>query len=57
MTSKVKKHIGSHYLLTERQPFVVEYILQEVLNKIIDKLITYHIFRIHSEDCIICGFF
>ena len=57
MTSKVKKHIGSHYLLTERQPFVVEYILQEVLNKIINKLITYHIFRIHSEDCIICGFF
>ena len=34
-----------------------EYTLQEVLNKIKNKSITYNIFRIHSDDTIMCGFY
>ena len=34
----------------------MEYILQEVISKIKDKSISYNIFRIHSDDSVICGF-
>ena len=37
--------------------FVVQYIPQEVLNKITDKSITQNIFRIQGNACIICGFY
>ena len=37
-------------------PFAMEYILQEALNKIKDKSITHNIFRIQSNDSIISGF-
>ena len=35
----------------------MEYIHQEALNKIRDKLITHNIFRIQDDDSIICGFY
>ena len=34
----------------------IEYIPQEVLNKIKDKSITYNIFRIQHDGSIMCGF-
>ena len=37
--------------------FGVEYIFQEVLNKIKDKSITHDIFIIQSDDSITCGFY
>ena len=37
--------------------FGTEYIPQEVLSKIKDKSITYNIFRIQSDDSIMCGFY
>ena len=37
--------------------FGVEYILQEVLSKIKDKSITHNIFRMQSDDSIMCGFY
>ena len=37
--------------------FGIEYIPQEVLNKIKDKSITHNIFRIQSDDSIISGFY
>ena len=40
MIKEVKEHIGFHYLLTEIQLYTffgIEYIPQEVLNKIRDK--------------------
>ena len=37
--------------------FGIEYIPQEVLNKIKDKSITHNIFRIHNNVSIMCGFF
>ena len=37
--------------------FGIEYIPQEVLNKIRDKSITYSIFRIQDNDSIMCGFY
>ena len=37
--------------------FGIEYIPQEVLNKIRDKLITHNIFRIQDNESIICGFY
>ena len=36
--------------------FGVEYIPQEVLNKIQDKSITHNIFRIQDSESIMCGF-
>ena len=35
----------------------IEYIPQEVLNKIKDKSITHNIFRIQDNDSIMCGFY
>ena len=37
--------------------FGIEYISQEVLNKIEDKSITKNIFRIKCNDCTMCGFY
>ena len=37
--------------------FGIEYILQEVLNKIKDKSVSHVIFRIQPDDCIICEFY
>ena len=37
--------------------FEIEYILQELLNKISEKSITHNIFRIQENDTIICGFY
>ena len=37
--------------------FAIEYIPQEVLNKIKDKLITHNIFRIQNNESIMCGIF
>ena len=37
--------------------FGIVYIPQEVINKIKDKSITHNIFRIYSDDSIICGFY
>ena len=54
---KLMKHIGYHYLLTCSCILLllgIEYILQEVLNKIKDKSITHNIFRIQDNDSIMC---
>ena len=61
MIKKVKEHIGFHYLLTEilgvyLGSFGIEYILQEVLNKIRDKSITHNIFKIQDNESIMCEF-
>ena len=56
---KVKEQIGFHYLLTEIQLYtliLLEYIPQEVLNKIKDKSITDNIFRIQDNASNMCGF-
>ena len=37
--------------------FVIEYIPQEVLNKIKDKTIIHNIFRIQDNRSIMCGFY
>ena len=37
--------------------FEIEYIPQEVLNKIKDKSITHNIFRIQDNESIMCGFY
>ena len=37
--------------------FGIEYIPQEVLNKIKDKSITHNIFRIRGNESIMCGFY
>ena len=37
--------------------FGIEYILQEVLNKIRNKSITHNIFRIQDNESIMCGFY
>ena len=60
-----KKSKGTHWVLLfiERNTavyfdsFGIEYIPQEVLNKIKDKSITHNIFRIQDEDSIMCGFY
>ena len=64
MIKIVKEHIGFHYLLTEINlytvyfdSFGIEYIHQEVLNKIKDKSFTHNIFRIQDNESIMCGFF
>ena len=38
-------------------PFEIEYIPQEVLNKIKDKSITHNIFRIQHNESIMCRFY
>ena len=48
----MKKSKGTHF-----DSFGLEYILQEVLNKIKDKSITLNIFRIQDNDFIMCGFY
>ena len=37
--------------------FEIEYIPQEVLNKVKDKSITYNIFRMQIDDSIMCRFY
>ena len=37
--------------------FGIEYITEEVLNKIRDKSITHNIFRIQDNECIMCRFY
>ena len=37
--------------------FGIEYIPQEVLNKIKDKSVTHNIFRIQDNESIMCGFY
>ena len=37
--------------------FEIEYIPQEVLNRIRDKSTTHNIFRIQDNDAIMCGFY
>ena len=37
--------------------FGIEYILQEVLNKIKDKSVTHDILRMQDHNFIVCGFF
>ena len=58
MMKIVNEHTGFHYLLTEMQlhTFGIEYIPQEVLNKIKNKSITHNIFRIQDNESIIVGF-
>ena len=50
-----------HYLLTEIQlydtAFGIEYIPQEILNKIKVKSITHNIIRIQYNDSVMCGFY
>ena len=36
--------------------FVIEYVPQEVLNKIRDKSITHNIFKIQDDESFLCGF-
>ena len=59
--NNLKQHIGLHYLLTGIQvhtySFGIEYIAQEVLNKIKDKSITHNIFTMQDDDSIMCGFY
>ena len=43
----------AEYLYT----FEIEYLLQEVLNKIKDKFIPHNMFRIQSNDYIICEYY
>ena len=62
MIKTLKKHIGFHYLLTKRQLYIfnsfgIEYIPQEVLNKIKDKSITHNIIRIQVNESFMCGFY
>ena len=62
MIKIVKEHIGFHYLFIKNiakyfDSFGIEYIPQEVLNKIRDKLITHNIFRIGDNESIMCGFY
>ena len=61
----IKKSKGTHWvsLFIDRNTainfgsFGIEYIPQNVLNKIRDKLITLNIFRIQNNDSIMCGFY
>ena len=61
----VKKTKGTHWvsLFIDRNTavcfdsFGIEYIPQEVLNKVRDKSITLNIFRIQDNESIICGFY
>ena len=62
MIKIVKKHTGFHCLLTEIKLYIsgffeIEYIPQEVLNKIRDKSITHNVFTIQDNESIVCGFY
>ena len=58
MTTKVKERTEFHYLQTKKavyfDSFQIEYIPQDVLNKIKDQLIAHNIFRIKSNYFIMC---
>ena len=45
------------YMVVYLDSFRIEYIPQEVLNKIKHKSITHNIFRIQDDDSIMCGFY
>ena len=61
----IKKIKGTHWVpwFIDRNTtvyfdsFRIEYIPQEALNKIRDKLITHNIFRIQNNEYIVCGFY
>ena len=58
---KVEEHIGVLLFIDRNtvlyfHSFEIEYILQEVLNKIKDKSITHNIFRIQDNESVMCGF-
>ena len=65
MMEIVKEHIGFHYLSPKKRKkkaanfnfFWIEYISQEVLNKIKNKLITHNIFRIQNNESTMCEFY
>ena len=60
-----KKGKGTHWvsLFIDRNTavyfdfFEIEYIPQEVLNKIRDKPVTHNIFRIPDNESVMCGFY
>ena len=60
-----KKSKGTHWvsLFIDRNTamyfhsFGINYLLQEVLNKINNKSITNNIFRIQSDNSVMCGFY
>ena len=58
MTTKVKERTEFHYLQKKKavyfDSFQIEYIPQDVLNKIKDQLIAHNIFRIKSNYFIMC---
>ena len=51
MTKRVKEHIVSHC-----DSFAIKCIPQEVLNEIKGQLFTHNIFRIQSNDSVMCRF-
>ena len=61
MKNKVKEYCAS--LLIDRNTaeylytFEIEYLLQEILNKIKDKSIPLNMFRIQSDDSIMCEYY
>ena len=59
MIKIVQEHSGNHYLniAIYFDSFEIEYIPQEVLNKIGDKSITHNIFAIQDNESIMCGFY
>ena len=61
MTNKINEHIGYHYSLfktvVQIYSFGIEYIPQKVSSKIKYKSATSNIFRIQSDDSIICWFY
>ena len=52
----IKASKGRHWVLLF-DSFGIEYISQEVLNKIGDKSITHNIFRMQDNESITCGFY
>ena len=62
MTNDVREHIWASLFIDRNKvvyfhSFRIEYIPQELLNKIKDKSITCNIFRIQFDDSIICGLY
>ena len=59
MIKIVKEYIWFNYLLTETAKYIdtfgIEYISQEVLNKIKVKSIAHNIFRMHNIKSMMCG--
>ena len=58
LTMKLKEHIVFHYLLKEILLCAFIFLKLDIFlkKKMDDKSITHIIFRIQSNDCIICGF-